>query len=57
MAYQARLAGAFAEFEQACDTVPPEWWWVDHGVPTNFDRNSARATLERYMGNDFWRIA
>lgn len=57
MAYQARLAVAFAEFDRACDTVPPEWWWVDHGVPTNFDRDSARATLGRYMSNDFWRIA
>lgn len=57
MAYQARLAGAFAELEQACDTVPPDWWWVDQGVPANFDRESARATLERYTSNDFWRIA
>ena len=55
--YQSRIAGAFAEFEQACDTVPPEWWWVDHGVPADFDRDAARATLERYLGNDFWRIA
>lgn len=57
MAYQTRLAGAIAEYDRACDTVPPEWWWVDHGVPTDFDRDAARTTLERYLSNDFWRIA
>lgn len=57
MAYQARLTGAIAEYDRACDTAPTEWWWVDHGVPTDLDRNAARATLERYLSNDFWRIA
>ncbi len=57
LGYQARLAEAFAEFDQACDTVPPEWWWVDHGVPADLDRDTLRATLLRYMGNDFWNMA
>lgn len=55
--YQDRLARVFDEFELACDNVPPEWWWVDNGVPASFDRNAARATLERFLDNDFWRIA
>lgn len=55
--YHDRLAAVFAEFEAACDNVPPEWWSVDNGVPTNFDRNNARELLKRFMNNDFWRIA
>lgn len=56
-AYRNRLAAAFAEFDPACDNVPPEWWWEDDGVPARFDRDVARAVLERYMNDDFWRIA
>jgi hypothetical protein len=55
--YLDRLAAAFAEFDLACDNVPDEWWSVDNGVPTSFNRNAARAMLSRYMTNDFWRIA
>jgi hypothetical protein len=57
VAYRDRLAAAFAEFELACDNVPPEWWWVDDGVPANFSRDAARAILERFNNDDFWRIA
>jgi hypothetical protein len=57
VSYQDRLAQAFAELEHACDNVPPEWWWVDDGVPADFDRVAARVTLERYLSNDFWKIA
>ncbi len=54
--YQDRLARAFAELEGACNDVPPEWWWVDDGVPADFDRAAAYATLERYLNRDFWMI-
>ena len=56
-AYQDRLAAAFAEFDPACDNVPPEWWTVDNGVPTGFDRDAVRELLRRFMNNDFWRVA
>ena len=55
--YLDRLATAFAEFDRACDNVPIEWWSVDNGVPTSFNRDAARAILCRFMTNDFWRIA
>lgn len=55
--YRDRLAAAFAEFDPACDNLPSEWWSVDNGVPTSFNRDAARAVLSRFMNNDFWRIA
>lgn len=55
--YADRLAATIAEFDSACDNVPPEWWWVDNGVPASFDRASARKTLGRFDEDNFWRIA
>lgn len=55
--YRDRLAAAFAEFDPACDNVPPEWWTVDNGVPTEFNRDAVREFLRRFMNNDFWRVA
>ena len=55
--YRNRLAAAFAEFDPACDNVPPEWWWVDDGVPTSFNRDAARVLLSRFVNDNFWRIA
>lgn len=56
-AYHNRLAAAFAEFDPACDNVPPEWWAVDNGVPTAFNRDAVKESLRRFMNNDFWRVA
>lgn len=55
--FEDRLSATFAEFDLACDNVPPEWWWQDDGVPTLFNREAVRAILGRYTDNDFWRIA
>jgi hypothetical protein len=55
--YRARLARVFDGFDQACDNLPPEWWWMADGVAANFDRDAARRTLARFEDNDFWRIA
>lgn len=57
LAYADRLAAAIAEFDQACDNVPTEWWWVDDDVPVNFDREAARKILGRFNHDNFWRIA
>ena len=56
-AYRNRLSVAIAEFDLACDNVPLEWWSVDNGVPTSFNRDAVRAVLSRFISNDFWRIA
>lgn len=55
--YRDRLAAAFAGFDLACDNVPPEWWWVDDGVPASFNREIVREILGRFDSDDFWRIA
>ncbi len=52
--YAERFAAALATFGQACDNVPPEWWWVDHDVPANFDRAEAHAQLARFTDASFW---
>lgn len=55
--YLNRLAAAFAEFDLACNNVPPEWWWEDDGIPASFNRDAARAVLNRFVNDNFWRIA
>lgn len=55
--YCVRMVRVFDGFDQACDNLPPEWWWVDDDVPASLDRNAARTMLTRFLDNDFWRIA
>lgn len=55
--YQVRLQRAFVEYDIACDNLPPEWWWVDEGVPALFDRAAVRTILSSIDDVNFWRIA
>lgn len=55
--YVTKLQHAFDAFEQACDNCPPEWFWVDDGVPAHFDRDQVRRTLLRFNEQNFWEIA
>lgn len=57
--YQSRLRVAFDAWDQACDTVPDDWWWFDdeHTVATDFDLEAARILLRRCELADFWRMA
>lgn len=57
VAYADRLAATIDEFDVACDNVPTEWWWVDDGVPTSFNRDLAREVLKRFNNDNFWRVA
>jgi hypothetical protein len=52
--YLERFARALAAFDNACDNVPEEWWWVDDGVPADFDRNAIRTLLSRFNDATFW---
>ncbi len=54
--YANRLSAVFAGFDLACDNVPTEWW-VENGVPALFNREAAKALLNRYVEDNFWRIA
>lgn len=52
--YAERFSVGLAVFDQACAEIPDSWWWVDHDVPVNFDRQQARDLLMRYVREDFW---
>lgn len=52
--YLERFARALTVFDDACDKVPAEWWWVDDGVPANFDRTEVKAMLSRFNIDTFW---
>lgn len=52
--YLERFQAALAAFDEACDNVPADWWWVDEGVPADFDRTTARAMLSLIHDDSFW---
>ena len=53
--YGERMERALTVFDIACGEAPAEWWWVDDGVPADFDRQRVRTLLERFGTDDFWR--
>lgn len=55
--YGQCLQQAFTEYAPACNDIPPEWWWVDDGVPALFDRVAVELFLSDVQAQDFWRIA
>lgn len=56
-AFMRRLDTAFAGFQGACDNIPPEWWWIDDGVPATYDLAATSQILARYLNSSFWEIA
>lgn len=56
--FREKCARALEVWEDACQNVPPEWWFVDEEqtVPTDFDTAAALALLKRYENEDFWRL-
>jgi len=54
--YTQRFQKSFAEFERACGTVPEEWWWVDDGVPAQFDKDAIKSSLTDFNKDFFWSI-
>lgn len=53
-----RFADAMADWEVICNTVPPEWWFVDaeQTVPTDFDVGAAHQLLMRFQTSNFWSV-
>jgi len=51
-----RFEAALARWDDICDTVPPEWWFVDPEmtIPVKFDRNAIRDQLVSCRGQKFW---
>ena len=56
--YCNRFAEVMTEWLSICDTVPPDWWFVDaeRTVPTDFDTEAARQLLLRYQSDGFWSL-
>lgn len=60
--YQQELARKFAaamvDWEAICNTVPPEWWFVDteQTVPTDFNVAATRQLLMRFQAQNFWSL-
>lgn len=55
--YKSRLAKAYRCFDDICDRMPDDWWWVGEGVPLSFTREQAKAMLAEFQDEQFWRIA
>lgn len=54
--YADRLSDVFGTFDTVCDNIPPSWWWVDDGVPADFDVNVTKQVLAGFLDRNFWRI-
>jgi hypothetical protein len=56
--YVERFLGALSDWGVICNTVPPEWWFVDaeQTVPTDFDAQAAHQLLMRCQTNGFWSL-
>ena len=56
--FHRKFASALEVWDQACETVPPEWWFADEAqiVPSAFDPSAALALLSRYADADFRRL-
>lgn len=56
--YCSRFAVAVADWDVICNTVPPEWWFLDHEqtLTTDFDRDAMRQQLLRCQGDTFWKM-
>lgn len=53
-----RFSGAVADWAVICNTVPPEWWFLDpeNTVPTDFDLAAAHQLLMRFQTQTFWKL-
>lgn len=56
--YRQKIAQVLEIWPEACNTVPPEWWFADEEqtVPTAFDATAALDLLNRYASEDFLRL-
>lgn len=56
--YGTCLENALSDWDIICNTVPPEWWFVDpeQTVPTDFDRDVMHQLLLRCQDDAFWKM-
>lgn len=57
--FSNRLHEILAVWPEACQNVPPEWWFMDgeQTVPADFDPDAVLALLNRCTNEDFWKLA
>lgn len=55
--YSERLATALSVWKEACDNVPPEWFWEndEQDIPAAFNPAAANALVTRCSTPNFWR--
>lgn len=53
-----RFENALASWNDICDTVPSEWWFVDPEmtIPVDFDKEKIRNDLANCRGDAFWNL-
>lgn len=53
-----RFAAAMADWTAICNTVPPEWWFLDaeQTVPTSLDLRAIYQLLMRFQSQNFWDL-
>lgn len=54
--YTNRLDVAFAELDKICNNVPPEWWYVDDGVPASLNADMIKGILSSFKQDCFWEV-
>ncbi|MCB6184259.1 hypothetical protein LIN78_11960 [Leeia sp. TBRC 13508] len=56
--YREKCAAALDVLDQACNNLPPEWAWdnLEQDIACSFSIDACRNTLERAIGNEFWRM-
>ena len=56
--YRKRFLEVLADWDVICNTVPPEWWFIDaeQTIPTDFDRDATQQLLLRCQNDEFWKM-
>lgn len=56
--YTERFMRVMTDWSAICDTVPPEWWFIDaeQTVPTDFDAHVAQELLMDCQRDGFWSL-
>lgn len=55
--YTRRMVKALENWDDICDTVPLEWWFIDPEgtLPVNFDRELVKNRLLECQSDTFWK--
>ena len=56
--YRKRFLEVLAGWDVICNTIPPEWWFIDteQTLPTDFDRDATQQLLLRCQNDAFWKM-